>query len=167
MKALCIALTLIIFTSMVSVAQKTTVYVVRHAEKDLSNPTNTDPDLNEEGLQRSFDLLEELKKEKIEAIFSTNLKRTIQTAKPLLELINKKIIIYDPKNNAELIKTIIEKYNGKKVLIIGHSNTILKMVKDFGAEPSINQVQDSQYNLLFELILTSKKTKLIERTYGK
>jgi 2,3-bisphosphoglycerate-dependent phosphoglycerate mutase len=168
MKSLFIALNLIFFTSILATAQKsTTIFVVRHAEKDLSNPSNTDPSLSGDGLQRSFDLKQVMQKEKITAVFSTNFKRTIQTASPLSQLINKEIIIYDPTKNTELVNKILENYQGKKVLVVGHSNTILTIVKAFGVEPSINQVQDSQYNLLFEITMSPKKTKLTERTYGQ
>lgn len=168
MKPLFIALSLILFAHIAAIAQKTTtVFVVRHAEKDLSNPSNTDPSLSGDGLQRSFDLRDVLQKEKLDAIFSTNYKRTIQTGNPLSQLINKEIITYDPTKNTDLVKTILENYHGKKVLIVGHSNTILTIVKAFGATPSMQQIPDTQYNLLFELKITKQGSTLAERTYGK
>lgn len=167
MKRFIIAISLMLFAQVFANAQSTTVYVVRHAEKDMTNPSNPDPSLSGEGLQRSFDLRDILAKEKIDAVFSTNYKRTIQTGNPLSMLINKEIIMYDPSKNQELIKTILENHKGKKVLIVGHSNTILTLIKAFGATPSTEQLQDTQYNLLFELKISPQKTTLTERTYGR
>lgn len=168
MKSFLFTISFLLFGSFfVSAQQTTTVYIVRHAEKDPSNPSNTDPSLNGEGLQRSYDLKEVLQKENIEAIFSTNYKRTQLTGTPLAQYIKKDIIPYDPTKNDVLVKTIIEQYKGKKVLIVGHSNTILTIVKAFGATPSMQQIPDTQYNLLFELNITPEKTNLKERTYGQ
>lgn len=166
MKSIIITLSFLLLGSFFASAQTTTVFMVRHAEKDLSNPADKDPALNGEGLQRSYDLKDILQKEKLSAIFSTPYKRTQQTGKPLADLIKKEIITYDPSQNEALVKTILENYAGKKILIIGHSNTLLSIVKAFGATPSINQITDNQYNLLFELSISKEKTTLTERTYG-
>ena len=168
MKSIFITISFLLLGSFFASAQKaTTIYIVRHAEKDLSNPSNPDPALSGDGLQRSFDLRDILQKEKIAAIFSTNYKRTIQTGSPLSVLINKEIITYDPTKNDELVKTILSNYSGKKVLIVGHSNTVLTIVKAFGATPSMQQIPDTQYNLLFELKVSKEKTTLTERQYGR
>jgi 2,3-bisphosphoglycerate-dependent phosphoglycerate mutase len=145
----------------------TTVFIVRHAEKDLSQPANTNPPLSGDGLQRSYDLLERLKKERISAVFSTNTQRTLLTGTPLANKIRKDIIPYDPSKNDELVTLIRKSYRGKKILIVGHSNTILTIVKAFGAQPSMTQIPDSQYNLLFEVRLTGDKASLTEHTYGR
>lgn len=167
MKKVILAIGLVLFAQAYSFAQTTTVYVVRHAEKDLSNPSSTDPALSGDGLQRSFDLKDVLGKEKIAAVFSTNYKRTIQTGSPLAQSIQQDIILYDPAKNTELVKLVMENHKGKKVLIVGHSNTILTIVKAFGASPSMAQIPDTQYNLLFQIQLSDKETVLTERTYGK
>ena len=156
------------FLAITAFAQKTTtVFIVRHAEKDLSQPANTNPPLSGDGLQRSYDLLERLKKERISAVFSTNTQRTLLTGTPLAGEITKDIILYDPSKNDELVSLIRKSYRGKKILIVGHSNTILTIVKALGANPSMTQIPDSQYNLLFEVRLTGDKASLTEHTYGR
>jgi broad specificity phosphatase PhoE len=61
----------------------TVVYLVRHAEKDLSNPGDKNPPLTEQGKIRAQHLADKLKKKKIEAIYSTKFDRTMSTVKPL------------------------------------------------------------------------------------
>ena len=50
-------------------AQKTTIWVVRHAEKDTSDPKDKDPDLSPEGKERAEALAKYLKGEKLDSIF--------------------------------------------------------------------------------------------------
>lgn len=162
---LSLSLTLLVIFSY---AQKTTsVFIVRHAEKDLSQQGNTNPPLSGEGLQRSYDLFERLKKERIAGVFSTNTQRTIQTGTPLAQAIRKEILLYEPAKNDELVKQIRQFYKGKKVLVVGHSNTILTIVRAFGVQPSMTQIPDTRYNLLFEVRLTGDTATLIEHTYGQ
>jgi len=167
MKQFTLIVILTLFVNIIFAQKTTTVFVVRHAEKDLSQPGNTNPPLSGEGLQRSYDLLEQLKKERISAVFSTNTQRTLLTGTPLANEIRKDIIPYDPSKNDELVTLIRKSYRGKKILIVGHSNTILTIVKAFGAQPSMTQIPDSQYNLLFEVRLTGDKASLTEHNYGR
>ena len=63
----------------IAAAQTTTVWIVRHAEKDTAFATRANPDLNAMGKQRAIDLAAYLKKETIAFIYSTDTKRTRQT----------------------------------------------------------------------------------------
>lgn len=158
---------LTLFAQLSIAQQRTTIYLVRHAEKDLSVTGNPDPALSGDGLQRSFDLRDKLGKEKIEAIFSTRYKRTEQTGAPLAQLIGKEIIPYDATSNQELVKKISESYKGKSVLVVGHSNTVLSIAKAFGATPATQEIKDDQYNLLFRIIIEGEKLTYTELTYGR
>ena len=50
----------------------TTIYLVRHAEKDLSDTSNRNPELTAIGIQRANDLAQTLSKVNIDAVYSTN-----------------------------------------------------------------------------------------------
>ena len=134
-------------------AQSTTVYIVRHAEKDMADGNVKDPRLTPEGLKRSFDLSTKMESEEISAIFSTNYIRTIQTAEPLSKRIKKKIQIYDPTIVSDIVRTVNNGYKGKTVLIVGHSNTILPMIRAFGGSTTITEIKDYDYSYLFKLII--------------
>ena len=72
----------------------TTYYLIRHAEKDRSDSANRNPDLNPEGKKRAEKWAEVLKDIELDAVYSTDYKRTIQTAMPVAdskELESKKI----------------------------------------------------------------------------
>lgn len=151
-----------------AISGRTIIYVVRHAEKDLSDPKNTDPDLSEEGYSRAEALSEKLKAQNIGVIFSTNYKRTKQTALPLAKNKGLEILSYQGRNYAELKETVNKNYKNQKVLIVGHSNTVLEIIKVFGAVPPVSSLTEEDYDFLFEIRTDHlSKVKLITRRYGK
>jgi 2,3-bisphosphoglycerate-dependent phosphoglycerate mutase len=150
-------------------AQQTTVYVVRHAEKDLSNPSEKNPALNAEGLKRATDLLKTLKKEDITAIYSTNYNRTRQTAKPLAEKKGITVQDYAPADFNALAARIKSECAGKAVLVVGHSNTVLKIVEALGGQPPVQELnEEKDYDYLFKVVLDPQgKAETHTSHYGK
>ena len=67
MKRLILFFTLSFLLSTAVLAQTTDVWVVRHAEKDKTNPEEKDPNLSDEGRIRAADLAIYLKKVKFDA----------------------------------------------------------------------------------------------------
>ncbi|GGI26777.1 phosphoglycerate mutase family protein [Pedobacter mendelii] len=142
-------------------AQTTEIWVVRHAEKDKSNPEEKNPDLSEEGKVRARDLAAYLKKEKIDVAFSTPYKRTHQT---LDSLIISKVITYnDIKSLVDSIKT---NYLGKKIIIAGHSNTVLEIIEAFGGKRPREELTDDDYDFIFRLSVKGDKAKVKMDQYG-
>jgi 2,3-bisphosphoglycerate-dependent phosphoglycerate mutase len=166
MRKLLLLLVIIICSISAAIAQATTVYIVRHAEKDLSDSNVKDPKLTIEGLKRANDLNTTLEKEKIAAVYSTDYIRTIQTADPVAKRIKKKITIYDPTNITDLVTTVKNQYNGKTVLIVGHSNTVLPMVRAFGGNTKVGEIKDTEYRYLFKVVINGEETTTSELYYG-
>ncbi|MBB4806116.1 broad specificity phosphatase PhoE [Chryseobacterium defluvii] len=163
MKKLIFIFLLILSCTMQS--QQTHIYIVRHAEKDISDKTNTNPDLSKPGKQRAEKLLSVLKKVKFSAAYSTPYKRTQQTLKPIAEYNAVEITDYDPKNNQQLAEEILNIYSGKNVIIAGHSNTILEMVKAFGAKKPFEEISEDDYSNLFHIIIEKDKVNLESSKY--
>jgi len=169
-----IKIILILFLAIVSLSYRiddpglTTIYIVRHAEKDVSDPKNQDPELNIEGRERAEALAIKLKDTKLDAAFATKYKRTRQTASYSAKSNKLEIQTYDAQDfrgMSELIKT---KHSGHKVLIVGHSNTVLELLEAFGAQRPLFALADDDYDLFFELTLDSKgKVNLRTMRYGK
>jgi broad specificity phosphatase PhoE len=166
MRKLFLLLFIVLTSASVSLAQQTTVYFVRHAEKNMIDPSSKDPELSGDGLKRTQDLVKFLRKEKIAAVFSTNYKRTIQTADPVAKKANKEVIIYDAGKINELVYRVTTEFKSKTVLIVGHSNTVLPMVKAFGGRPTIYEIKDNEYNYLFKVVIDGESVKTTEYTYG-
>ncbi|MBS7333505.1 MAG: histidine phosphatase family protein [Weeksellaceae bacterium] len=100
----------------------TTFILVRHAEKADHTP-NTE--LSENGKKRAQALARLLSNVKIDAIYTTPLKRTQQTAQMVAEENNLKINSYDVDATFSLLTDhLTNKYKGKTILLVGHSNTL-------------------------------------------
>lgn len=146
----------------------TTVYIVRHAEKDVSDIKNTDPTLSEAGRKRAKNLAAKLKKDKFDAVFSTKYKRTIETVNLIAKNSGIKIEYYSPSDFKGLAEIINTKYKNKKVLIAGHSNTVLELVEALGVQRPLPSLTDDDYDFLFKITIDDSGNSLLRtRRYGK
>ena len=147
----------------------TSVYIVRHAEKDPT-PGLVDPPLTPAGQQRALALRDSLRRHNmLSAIFSTSTARTQATAQPLAEKLKLPIQPYDARQLAALAARIRREYRGRTVLIVGHSNTILETVESFGATRPVSAIGDNDYNYLLEVTLPRDSTRAataVARRYG-
>ncbi len=152
------------FWGSIAVAQSTTLWVVRHAEKDTAMATRSNPDLSEIGKQRAMDLAAYLRKENIALIYSTDTKRTKQTA----AYFSAPMEIYDPKNLVELKMQVQENAKEKTILLIGHSNTVLETIEAFGAQRPVKVLNDDDYDYIFRVVIKKDGNTTIEAfQFGK
>lgn len=149
-------------------AQKTLkVWVVRHAEKLTDNPKERDPELSPIGLARAEALKKYLGGQQIDSIFSTNYKRTKSTGFPLADKIGINIKTYTPDGQKALVKQLLANASGKKILIIGHSNTVLEIVEAFaGVKPIKELIEESDYDYIFALTIKGDKVSVKVDHYG-
>lgn len=145
---------------------KTVIYIVRHGEKDTTNPKNPDPELNDVGRERAKALAKELKNQKFDAVFSTQFKRTINTVAPVARKHQLAIEFYESKNPKELVKLINTQYRNRKVIIAGHSNTVLELVEAFGISRPVAALTEEDYDLLFKVTLKGGRAELQTTRYG-
>lgn len=146
-------LMILFFGWSIAAAQTTTVWIVRHAEKDTAFATRANPDLTAEGKQRAKDLAVYLKKESIAVIYSTDTKRTRQTA----EHITAPLDIYNPKNVGTVATQLLEKAKGKTVLLVGHSNTVLETIEALGGQRPVKALSDDDYDYIFKVEIENNK----------
>jgi phosphohistidine phosphatase SixA len=122
-------------------------FLVRHAEKH----PGADSTLTEEGHLRAQHLYNLLKDSGLQKIYFTPFKRTVQTADPLLEHLHLDTVYYMPDTTGEsLIYEITRREDwGKRLLIIGHSNTLLPIMRALKAKPPVDSIGDKDYDNLF------------------
>ena len=135
-------------TSFYSSSQEcSSFYLIRHAEKLRIDKTERNPKLNENGILRAEKWKEVLKNINLDKIYSTNYNRTIETANPTSKSQNIDITIYSPSNiNYRNFKEINK---GKKVLIVGHSNTIPNFVNGLIEKNFYDQIDDLNNSNLY------------------
>ena len=138
----------VISTTVTSAQEETTTYYfVRHAEKDRSDKTNKDPHLIDKGQLRALSWSIILKDIDFDAVYSTNYNRTKETAAPTAQSKNLEVQLYDPRDmyNEGFIKATA----GKKVLVVGHSNTTPSFVNKVLGEERYENIDDSNNGNLY------------------
>ena len=145
----------------------TTIYIVRHAEKDTTTAGNADPELSAEGRVRAQALSQTLAKRLPVALFTTDTKRTRATLAPLAAALKLEPQTYDPKRGRDLADRVLKEYAGKSVVIVGHSNTVLSLIDDFGGVPPLEEIKDYEYDYLFTVRVAEGMQPTVEtRGYG-
>jgi len=159
-----LSLVLLLSWSCSAFAQTTTVWLVRHAEKETT-PGN-DPDLSADGKIRAKELATVLKNQPIAAVLVTSYKRTAQTGEPTLQRAGLVALqTYNPTDLPALAKQVLSAYSGKTVLIVGHSNTVIPTMEAFGAAKPFDTLVDQDYDLLFKLTIGPTGKATVEISY--
>ncbi|MCU0401207.1 MAG: histidine phosphatase family protein [Algoriphagus sp.] len=138
-----------------------TIYIVRHAEKQL---VGNDPELAYVGNVRALKLAQILEKEDIKHVFSTDYIRTKNTAKPTADKAGVEIEIYDPKNHDALVQEL-RKREGN-ILVIGHSNTVGQVANYFvGEGEKFADLTDLEYDFIYVVTLDKNGSKVERKVY--
>lgn len=125
----------------------TTFILVRHAEKAADG--SKDPPLTEAGRQRAQALASLFGEIPIEAVFSTNYSRTLETARPLAVKNKQEIQLYEAQQEKPLLERLKAGYKGKTVLIVGHSNTIPFAVNELLGQNHLQELPETEYSKVF------------------
>jgi phosphohistidine phosphatase SixA len=161
----CLVATITLFTMYAS-AEPTTVIIVRHAER-AAEPVN-DPALSAAGLTRANQLAEALAQFKVNAIITTNLRRTKETAQPLakkMALQATEIGVRKGEAAAHVPEVVgaILKLSGT-VLVVGHSNTAAQIVTALTDQP-MTPLCETSYSHVF---IVNRATKSVAKLrYGQ
>ena len=132
-----------------------TVMVIRHAER-------ANDALTVDGEKRAETLARLLSNQRVDAIFSTNFTRTIETVNNTAEQHGITIQFYNlPQEVAALIKS---EYIGKIVLVVGHSPTVPQIIEALGVS-SAPPIYDEFNNLFFVTIRHDGIASLVHLKY--
>ncbi len=145
-------LTLVLFSNCQPTTKTTTVYLVRHAEKDLSDPAARNPSLTPAGEERAQHLAQRLQNVPLSAVFSTSYVRTLNTVTPVAGQKNLSITRYEG-HDYKGIQRLIEQQRGNTILLCGHSDNLLPIIRNAGAKPPLDSIGTNEYNNLFKLVI--------------
>lgn len=144
----------------------TLVILVRHAEK-AAVPGN-DPPLSEPGTARAQALRAALADAGVQAVLVTPLRRTLDTARPLLEStgLTPETVPIGGADHVRQVAEAVRRQAGRVVLVVGHSNTIPAIVGALGG-PRLPDLCDANYATMFVLALPADgPTRLVRTRYG-
>lgn len=148
-----------IFVTVTIASAQPVVVIVRHAEKATSG--GDDPDLSPAGRIRAEALARILKDSCITAIFTTELKRTQETAAATAAAAHIAPTVVAAKDTDSLVAKL-HQLNGN-ALIVAHGNTIPGIIKALGINVPID-IPDTDYSELF-LIMFGDKPQLFHLHY--
>ena len=138
-----------------------TIYIVRHAEKQLEG---NDPELAYVGEVRAKKLAQILEKEAIKRVLSTDYNRTRNTAQPTAAAAGLTLEVYDPKNQETLVADL--RASEGNVLVVGHSNTVSQLANAFVDEgEKFADLTDLEYDFIYIVTLEKNGTKVVRKTY--
>ncbi len=149
-----LALAALLPISAIAQSAPTVIIIARHAEKGTT-PAN-DPPLTDAGVVRAKALAAALAGAKVQAVITTQLVRTRETGRPSAEaagLVMETVPTgATTEVHAKAVADAARKHAGKTVLVVGHSNTVMRIVEALGG-PKLPDLCDSQYSGLFTVIL--------------
>jgi len=128
-----------------------TVFLARHAEKEASG---ADPSLTEAGRERAESLAALLADAGITAIFSSEFKRTQETAAPLARRLGLSVTVVPGKDLDALLSKVRALAPDERALIVGHSNTVPELARRLTGV-KVAELTDADYDRLY--IATSRK----------
>lgn len=148
----------------------TTVIFVRHAEK-AAMPAD-DPGLSPAGQRRVTELTRQLVDADVvagvDAVYSTPYRRTEETARPVAEALGLPVHSYDAADTEAIMEFIVREHKGKIILVVGHSNTLPRLMADMGASKKVPEIAEDEYdNIYIVSIPWFGKTKTIRLRYGE
>jgi broad specificity phosphatase PhoE len=129
---------------------QTTIFIVRHAEKA---DATKDTDLSEAGRARAEALAKILRDANITAIYTTEFKRTQETAAPLAKALGINPTNLAAKDTGALTEKLRTAHDN--ALVVGHGNTIPDLIKALGITEPIN-IAENDYDNLFVVVLAEK-----------
>jgi broad specificity phosphatase PhoE len=131
------------------------VILTRHAERADGQATMgaSDPELSAAGKARAEKLAAMLADAGITVAFTTEYRRTKDTAAPLAAKLNVTPEVVKAADTANVVAKIAERTNDT-VYVVGHSNTVPSIIKALGG-PDVT-IGDNEYDNLFIYIPATK-----------
>lgn len=130
------------------------LYLVRHAEK-LGD--GDDPGLTEAGARRSEKLAGWLRDKDITDIWSSDFRRSRDTAAPLAAILGSDLKLYDPHDLPALVRNLRD--NRQNALVVGHSNTTPDLARLLCA-CFVRDMDDSDYDQLIVVSASGEDTRM-------
>jgi broad specificity phosphatase PhoE len=132
-------------------ANSTTVVLIRHAEKDTVN--TSDPALSAAGEARAA-LLARMFGDaqaagRIDAIYVSDTLRSRSTAAPLAARLGLAPIVDGGSDPKGLARRVLRENSGKRVLIVGHVNTVPDMVSILSDRSDIPKMDEHDFSSMY------------------
>jgi len=150
------------FCAASATAQLPVIFLLRHAERAaISGKVPSDTGLSPAGRKRAEALARVMQDAQITAIYTTEYKRTRETAAPVALSLGIQPEIIPGDDLRGLIAKL--KASSGNVLVVGHSNTLPQIISALGVSSRVT-VAESDYDNLF-LVVLEQPPQLIRLHY--
>jgi len=129
-----------------SVNAQEAVYVIRHAEQELTG--TVDAGLRIEGRERATNWATILRPSGIDLVVTTEIKRSRDTGAIIAEALGVPQVEFSKGGSSSIAKFLRENYPEDVILVVGHSGTIPKLLRSFGYSDTF-PISKSAYGWLF------------------
>lgn len=133
--------------SLTAAAQES-VYVIRHAEKEL---TGEDPSISDDGRARAAAWAEMLQHVDLDVVFTSDAKRTQETGTIIANILKLPTHAVDRADTSGLADVLSFDHEEDTVLVVGHAETIPGIIESLGAFNDIDISQTDFANLFIVL----------------
>ncbi len=141
----------------------TTILVVRHAEK----PGQADS-LSAAGFDRAQILAHVAATAGVQAVYCSDTRRAQLTAEPVAKKLGITPTVYPGKETDAVVASIFAEHEGGVVLVVGHSNTVAKIIAAAGG-PNIPDLSEDEFDRLFVVVVPPCRrgpSTLVDLQYG-
>lgn len=141
-------------------------FCVRHAEKAKDDPK--DPTLTAEGMARAERLGRIMAEAGLDSVYATPYRRSQLTAEPVQRRgSTAPIVTYKPDEQEAWLLELLKTSKGKKMMVIGHQNTIPKLLNQLKGDAfDYENIPDLEFGLLY--VVATKgvgQTEIVEVRY--
>lgn len=142
----------------------TSFILVRHAE---TTGIGSDPALSPAGVERANALARALNNVTLSAVYSTNFKRTQQTAEAVAADQTLLIDPYDPFDLDPFVDGVLKDFEGEVILVVGHSNTTPALLNVLTGTNNYQNLPETEYDNMYLVTLAEKgRATVIHLKYG-
>jgi broad specificity phosphatase PhoE len=132
-------------------ANSTTIIVIRHAEKE--SVSAADPALSAAGEARSALLVRMFGDTqgvgRLDAIYVSATQRSRQTAAPLAARLGLVPIVAGGDDLKGLVRRVLRENSGKRVMIVGHVNTVPEIVSILSGRSDIPNIDEHDFGSMY------------------
>ena len=147
------------FAALAAVQAQEAVYLIRHAEQVLDV---ADPPLTDAGQQRANAWADILRDAEIKVVYISKKRRTKQTGEPIAQALNIPLETMTRRDVAGLVERLRTRHADDAALIVSHSRTIPKLLKEFGHLEDVT-IERDDYDNLFIVVPRSESDPLVLR----
>lgn len=133
------------------------IYLVRHSEKDLNSEHTSDLPLSECGEQRSAALSNFLDDVHLDAVYSTDYTRTLNTALPSANDRDLNITLYNTQDLELIANMLLE--SRQNALVVGHSNTT-GVLAGLLVNQEIGDINLDIYDRIYQVVISGESSQL-------